>query len=313
MPPVPSLPPHFQGADGRAPEEAKTRDEPQHPATADPATADPATADPALANPARRALFKAAAAGGLAAAIPIAHAATATNAAKPAAASPAQTGAASRHPYVFLNRNEAAFIEAAVARLIPGDRSNPGAIEAGVPNYIDQALAGAWGQGAGLYRSGPWVQGSSGQGYQLRFTPAELYRTAIAALNRNLERDGKSLATMSAADQDALLAELEKGGADLDGVPSGVFFEYLLQNTVEGYFCDPIHGGNRDMVGWKAVGFPGAYASWHDMVDKHGVDLSFRQRNPMSIAQAENAHPMVMHRRQAKPPASTRAAPDAKK
>jgi gluconate 2-dehydrogenase gamma chain len=49
--------------------------------------------------------------------------------------------------YVFLNGEEAAFIEAAVARLIPADDKWGGAIEAAVPTYIDRQLAGAWGAG----------------------------------------------------------------------------------------------------------------------------------------------------------------------
>jgi len=85
--------------------------------------------------------------------------------------------------YVFFSTEEAAFIEAAVSRLIPADEQWPGALEAAVPNYIDEQLAGAWGRGERLYRSGPWQQGTPSQGYQLRFTPAELFHTALAAIN----------------------------------------------------------------------------------------------------------------------------------
>src|SRR5260370_38802073 len=79
-------------------------------------------------------------------------------------------------PYLFFNREEAAFVVAAVSRLIPGDEKSPGALEAGVPNYIDKQLGGAWGAGERLYRSGPWQPGTPSQGYQLPFTPAELFR-----------------------------------------------------------------------------------------------------------------------------------------
>jgi len=47
--------------------------------------------------------------------------------------------------YLFFNKDESSFIEAAVARLIPEDDQWPGALKAGVPNYIDKQLAGAWG------------------------------------------------------------------------------------------------------------------------------------------------------------------------
>ena len=51
--------------------------------------------------------------------------------------------------YIFFETDEAAFVEAAVSRLIPADEQWPGALEAGVPNYIDKQLAGAWAQANG--------------------------------------------------------------------------------------------------------------------------------------------------------------------
>jgi gluconate 2-dehydrogenase gamma chain len=64
---------------------------------------------------------------------------------------------------------------------------------------------------------------------------------------------------------------LENGDTDLGGVPAKVFFESLLSMTVEGYFSDPVYGGNKDMGAWKMIGFPGAYASFHSLVDQHGM------------------------------------------
>jgi gluconate 2-dehydrogenase gamma chain len=92
--------------------------------------------------------------------------------------------------YLFFNTAEAAFIEAATARLIPADEKWPGALEAAVPNYIDKQLAGAWGAGERLYRGGPWQQGTPSQGYQLPFTPAELFHTALAAIDKELAEAG---------------------------------------------------------------------------------------------------------------------------
>src|SRR6201993_5028040 len=108
-----------------------------------------------------------------------------TTPATAAGATPADA-AAQPTTYLFFNADEAAFIEAAVARLIPADEKWGGAVEAGVPNYIDKQLAGAWGAGERLYRSGPWQPGTPSQGYQLPFTPAELYRTALRVINREL-------------------------------------------------------------------------------------------------------------------------------
>jgi gluconate 2-dehydrogenase gamma chain len=189
--------------------------------------------------------------------------------------------------YLFLNDEEAAFIEAAVARLIPADEKWPGGVEAGVPNYIDKQLSGAWGAGERLYRSGPWLPGTPSQGYQLPFTPAELFRTALAALNAELSRAGTPFAKMSAEQQDAYLKGLQAGSKNLGGVPSDVFFAHLWQSTVEGFFSDPVYGGNRDMVAWRMIGFPGAYASYYDLVDQHGIKID---RPPMSLAENALGH-----------------------
>jgi gluconate 2-dehydrogenase gamma chain len=187
--------------------------------------------------------------------------------------------------YVFFNTEEAAFIEAAVARLIPADEEWPGALEAGVPNYIDKQLAGAWGAGERLYRSGPWQPGAPSQGYQLPYTPAELYRTALAAINKQLA--STPFASMSANDQDGYLKKLEAGGQDLGGVPSEVFFAHLWENTREGFFGDPVYGGNYCMVSWRMIGFPGAYASYYDLIDQHGIKID---RAPMSLAEDARGH-----------------------
>src|ERR1700738_815844 len=189
--------------------------------------------------------------------------------------------------YLFLNSEEAAFVEGAVARLIPDDDQWPGAIQAGVPNYIDKQLAGAWGAGERLYRSGPWRPGTPSQGYQLPFTPAELFRTSLAAINKELAHAGTPFARMSSDHQDAYLVHLESGGKDLGGVPSNVFFEHLWECTLEGFFSDPVYGGNRDMVAWRMIGFPGAYASYYDVVDQHGIKID---RPPMSLAENALGH-----------------------
>ncbi len=85
--------------------------------------------------------------------------------------------------YVFFTAEEAAFIEAATARLIPKDDLGPGAREAGVPLFLDRQLAGAFGRAARWYMQGPWAKGTPTQGYQSRMTPAELYRAAIKAID----------------------------------------------------------------------------------------------------------------------------------
>jgi len=167
---------------------------------------------------------------------------------------------------------EAAFVSAAVARLIPADDLGPGALEAGVPTFIDRQLAGAYGRGERWYMQGPWSPGLPTQGYQTRLTPAGMYRAAIKAIDAAVVREsrGASFAKLAAADQDAFLHRLEKGEVALDGVDAKGFFAQLLQNTFEGFWSDPIYGGNKDMAGWKLIGFPGARYDNSEFVAQHG-------------------------------------------
>ena len=198
---------------------------------------------------------------------------------------PPAFAAAATAPYLFFTPGEAQFIEAACERLIPADESGPGALGTGVPNYIDKQLGGAWGAGERLYRSGPWHPGTPTQGYQLPFTPAELFHAALRAINQNLESQGMSFSGMSGDAQDAYLKSLEGGAHDLDGVPSAVFFDMLRQMSVEGFFSDPVYGGNRGMAAWRMIGFPGAYADYFEAVERHGVKF---EHAPMSLAEDEH-------------------------
>lgn len=135
---------------------------------------------------------------------------------------------------------------------------------------------------------GPWAKGEETQGFQSRMAPAELYRAAIKAINaytaaaanvpHNAGADGsgdqgagKAFADLSPDEQDKLLKGVEDGSLKLDGVDAKTFFKMLLQNTKEGMFSDPIYGGNKDMAGWKMLGFPGARYDYTEWVSKHGV------------------------------------------
>jgi gluconate 2-dehydrogenase gamma chain len=187
--------------------------------------------------------------------------------------------------YLFFNTEEAAFVEAAVARLIPKDDQWAGALEAGAPNYIDKQLAGAWVAGERLYRSGPWQPGTPTQGVSASFHAGR----TVPQRNR-CDQQGVGTAPIcqdESYEQDDYLKSLEAGGKDLGGVPSEVFFAHLRQCTLEGFFSDPVYGGNRDMVSWRMIGFPGAYASYYDLVDQHGIKIN---RQPMSLAQDAHGH-----------------------
>ena len=176
-----------------------------------------------------------------------------------------------RPGYLFFDAGEAAFIEAAVARLMPADSTGPGALEAGIPRFIDRQLAGPYGHGDHFYLQAPIPKGLPTQGWQAG-TPAEVYRAAILAVNRwSADAHGRRFAELDPAIQDEALKALENGDADLKGgADAKAFFTLLLQNTIEGYFADPIYGGNRDMAPWRMIGFPGARYNYRDFVSRHG-------------------------------------------
>jgi gluconate 2-dehydrogenase gamma chain len=197
---------------------------------------------------------------------------------------PWQEGAADSPPEIdgtdfkFFTADERAFIEAAVDRLIPADSVGPGANEANVPFFIDRQLAGPFGRGDHYYLGGPWKEGTPEQGYQLRFSPAQLYRAAIKAINgyAGAHFNGKSFAELPTDQKDTFLKGLEAGTIQLDGgVESKTFFAMLLQNTKEGYLSDPIYGGNKDMAAWKMIGFPGAHYDYSEWVERHGERVPY--------------------------------------
>jgi gluconate 2-dehydrogenase gamma chain len=197
---------------------------------------------------------------------------------------PWREGAADSPPEVtgaefnFFTVDERTFIEAVVDRLIPPDEVGPGGVEANVPFFLDRQLAGAFGRGDHYYLGGPWKEGIPQQGYQLRFSPAQLYRAAIKAIDAYASDNfsGRAFARLSDAEKETVLKGLESGSLKLDGGIDGkTFFAMILQNTKEGYFADPIYGGNKDMGAWKMIGFPGAHYDYSAWVDRHGERVPY--------------------------------------
>lgn len=196
-------------------------------------------------------------------------------------ASAQQAAAPEWQGYKFLSADEVSTVTALVDRLIPKDANGPGGVESGVVTFIDRELAGQFGAAARWYMQGPWNEGTPSQGWQLALTPAALYRSSLLALDRWTQGTrGKRFVDMAAADQDDVVRLLEAGKVDLDGVPSSAFFQLLWQNCVEGYLSDPLYGGNRGMMGWKMIGFPGANPVLTPALDLKGQQYSV---DPMAI------------------------------
>lgn len=174
-------------------------------------------------------------------------------------------------PWMFFTADEAATIEAVVDRLIPADERGVGGKDAGCAVFIDRQLAGPYGRDGGLYTRPPFMPGVPTQGYQAEATSGGRYRAGLKALADYVvsEFGGKSFAQLAPADQDKVLSGLETGKIALKDVKGEDFFALLLQNTQEGFFADPIYGGNRDMAGWRLIGFPGARYDYRDWVERH--------------------------------------------
>lgn len=168
---------------------------------------------------------------------------------------------------------QARIVQAACERIMPSDKSGPGATEAGVVIYIDRQLAGPYGRDAWRYTQGPWItDGWEGHGYQGRQTPREIYQAGIDLL-------GPGFADLDAARQDEELVAIE----------DSMFFGMLRSHTIEGMFCDPLHGGNADLIGWQMLGFPGPVMSYKDRIGEHGEPY---RPKPQSLEQIVG-HPVA--------------------
>lgn len=156
-------------------------------------------------------------------------------------------------PLRFFTSAEAQVIQGACARIIPTDETGPGATEAGAVVYIDRQLAGPYGLDKYRYTKGPWLESNPERGYQGKENPQQIYRNGIRRLGNFLE--------LTPAQQDDKLASVEKSH----------FFELLRMHTIEGMFCDPLHGGNAGLVGWQLIGFPGPVMGYKDkLVEYYG-------------------------------------------
>jgi len=138
-------------------------------------------------------------------------------------------------PWRFFTLQEGWTVAAICERLIPADQ-DPGATEAGVVNFIDLQLMGPYKR----YRSN--------------------YRRGIQGVEQaSLQKFGRAFTQLSPESQDEVLKELEQGGVAGEAwkdLSSKDFFTLILGHTMQGFYGDPRHGGNRGRVSWKMLGLP---------------------------------------------------------
>lgn len=210
----------------------------------------------------------------------------------------------------FFNRMEDfAVLQMATERIFPKDDNGPGAIELGVPYFIDKQLAGRWGMNAKDYRQGPFIkfeqvestkqkdaeklspnpQGAQGadnkletelQRNQSRLSRGEIFVQGIRRMNQiSQERFQTSFDQAEEDQQIEILQDFESGKVKMKGVAAENFFALLRQATLEGAYADPLYGGNRNMAGWKMKEFPGSQASYANIIEKD----EFAKLKPISL------------------------------
>jgi hypothetical protein len=221
----------------------------------------------------------------------------------------AMTGAVDTRAIQFFNIHEAATVDALVSRILPGTADDPGAHEAGVVFYIDQSLGGTnLGYTRKTYTQGPFpvvseepvsVEAASSRdiydyvnvaaeqiaryGYQSVLSPQEIYRRGIAFVDAYAQSQFQmNFVDLSAEQQDQILTAMDEDTATgFEGPSARAFFTQLRNDTIEGMFGDPMYGGNRDLVGWKLIGYPGAQRFYTPEDIKNPAFT----REPQSLAQ----------------------------
>jgi gluconate 2-dehydrogenase gamma chain len=182
-------------------------------------------------------------------------------------------------PYVptYFRAAEWEFLVAAVSRIIPAEGQGPGAVEACVPEFVDRQMELPYGYGAYFYLRGPFHPESPATlGYQHRYTPREIYRLGIEdASSACRQAHGREFARLDSTSQDQFLTSMEEGTLKFPNIPAVLLFSQLIENTREGYFSDPMYGGNRNMVAWNWIGFPGARADFTDWIEQAGTEYPY--------------------------------------
>jgi len=176
--------------------------------------------------------------------------------------------AAAGKGFAFFTAHEAAVIKAAAARLVPGPDddptemalNSPGATEADVVRYIDTMLSMFDHHRPKTFAGGPWSDRNGGHvDHMADFVPPvprqlnawhhrisdfrAQYRKAVKTLDGAAA--GKDFSAADAAEQDKILLK--------HSAPRDLIFGH----TIEGMYCVPEYGGNRDLAGWQSISWPG--------------------------------------------------------
>ena len=210
--------------------------------------------------------------------------------------SSASSSASSGRTLRFFTADQAAVVEAATARIAPGpaddpaEAGDPGAREADVTGYIDSMLGalGSLDDAAPLvFAGGPWSnRHTSGPDLMAHFLALDpvariAWRRRLTGWQQQYRQGIATLDTLAGGD----FTKASRTKQDKILVMSSVssFMSLLFEHTIEGLYAAPEYGGNRDLAGWKEIGFPGDIqprgytadggprSDGHDPVDNTGI------------------------------------------
>lgn len=208
----------------------------------------------------------------------------------------------------FFTREEFATVAAITERIFPPDEQEPGAREAGVPEFIDRMLGSYHEFAEPTYRSGPYMQTYTGRepparpgtvfvpeeeaeryGFQSQLGPQDIYRRGLSALDAFCRAEhGDRFSELEEEQQISVLEQVEDGDVDAFTDPSAsLFFQVVYDHTIQGVFSDPIYGGNRGKIGWEMIAYPGA---WRGYQPSQMQTEGFTFPEPVSLADAPHFH-----------------------
>ncbi|MGM8365968.1 gluconate 2-dehydrogenase subunit 3 family protein [Virgibacillus sp. W0181] len=196
---------------------------------------------------------------------------------------------------VFFSRKEDFnILSIATERIFPEDENGPGAIELGVPYFIDKQLAGSWGTNAKEYMRDPFRQNKQTSEYQKKDSPqdksgpntstkaptptpryqsrmnrGEIFIQGLRRMNEISQKKFNVKFTEAEEDQQIeVMQAFENDEIEMTGVAAVTFFNLLLQTTIEGVYADPVYGGNKNMMAWKMKEYPGPRMAYLNDIEK---------------------------------------------
>lgn len=184
----------------------------------------------------------------------------------------------------FVRYEDFVVLAAATELIFPKDDNGPGAIELDVPFFIDKQLAGTWGVNGDDYRQGPFIEvkelESDDKANHTRANRGKIFIEGIRAMNKESQkRFDASFDEAEEEQKNEIMSDLENGKLEMKSIESDGFFELLKQATMEGAFCDPLYGGNKNMDGWRMKEFGGAVTSYADVIESE----EFVKMEPVSL------------------------------